>query len=191
MEIEILVFECGGRHFGVDAQCVRGVLRAVALAPVPQAPDVVMGLVNLRGRILTVLDTQQLLGLGASSLRHSDHLIVVDAGACEMALHVDQAIDLLSIEQDNASEYGHQGGEHLAGSAPLTTPPPLTKPPHSEAPPQLTDTAPRLVRTVAKTHLGVVQVLAPSQWFRGDAMKEILAIATSTTATQLTPALNL
>ncbi|MFG0261561.1 MAG: chemotaxis protein CheW [Novipirellula sp. JB048] len=167
METEILVFECGGRHFGVDAGCVRGVLRAVALTHLPQAPEVLMGLLNLRGRMLAVLDTSQLLGLGAASMAPTDHLIVVDAEASELALHVDRAVDLLPITRDRTSE----------------------RDPHGEHD-RLGDDAAGLISMVAKTDLGVVPVLAVAELLQHDAMHEIVAFATSATATQFTAAFN-
>jgi len=117
MNIEILVFEVAGQHFGVRAVDVVQVLRAVSLSPLPQAPEVVEGLLNLRGCLVPVLDTRKLFGLAARELHHTDHLIVVNAGGQMITLHVDRATTLVSLEQDSletAPAEGEQLIEFLA-----------------------------------------------------------------------------
>ena len=165
MEIEILVFECEQRYFGVEARFVREVLRAVSLTPVPKAPKVVMGLVNLRGHVLPVLDTKHLLGLGECKIQTTDHLVVVDTGKCEIALHVDRAVDLLRISPDSGDEQEQESKDQQSAEED------------------------HLVHhrwcSIAKTHMGVVQVLDPSRLFSHDTMKEVLDIAASIVAKEL------
>ena len=79
MGIEILVFEVEGQQFGVRSADVVQVLRAASLSPLPQAPEAIEGVLNLRGSLVPVLDTRRLLGLPAKVMQHTDHLIVVIA----------------------------------------------------------------------------------------------------------------
>ncbi|GAA5507125.1 chemotaxis protein CheW [Novipirellula caenicola] len=196
MELEILVFQCEQRHFGVEAHYVREVLRAVSLTPVPKAPDAVMGLVNLRGHVIPVLDTKRLLGLGRSTIRTSDHLIVIKVADCEFAWHVDHAVDLLRIRPDdgevtdgetvtdsdtvadNSAETDN--GDDKDHTAIRATTAETTKASSSMIPPS------RLLRTVAKTHLGVVQVIEPTTLYLDDAMRDVRELAASVVATEYT-----
>jgi purine-binding chemotaxis protein CheW len=100
MGIEILVFEVEGQHFGVRSADVVQVLRAASLSPLPQAPEAIEGVLNLRGCLVPVLDTRRLLGLPANPMRHTDHLIVVIAGGQVLTLRADRATNLVRVESD-------------------------------------------------------------------------------------------
>ena len=62
-QLEVLVFEVGDKRFGVHSGNVREVVRAVKLSPLPEKPDIVEGLLNLRGQILPVVDVRRLFSL--------------------------------------------------------------------------------------------------------------------------------
>ena len=59
MDIEILVFEINGQRFGIRAVDVVEVLRAATLTPLPSAPSVIQGLLNLRGHVVPVLNVRE------------------------------------------------------------------------------------------------------------------------------------
>jgi purine-binding chemotaxis protein CheW len=79
------------------AGLVSEVVRAVEIEPLPQAPAVVSGVINVRGALTPVIDLRRRLGLSAKELSPDDHFIVADCGSRRVALHVDRAVDLLSI----------------------------------------------------------------------------------------------
>jgi purine-binding chemotaxis protein CheW len=95
---EILVFEVDGRRFGLPAAEVRELLRAVAIVPLPMAPPAVEGVVNLRGRVVPVLDLRARLGLPARAVATTDHMIVAQSSGGLVALRVDRALDLVRHE---------------------------------------------------------------------------------------------
>jgi len=111
MGIEILVFEVEGQHFGVRSADVVQVLRAASLSPLPQAPESIEGVLNLRGCLVPVLDTRKLLGLPANPMRHTDHLIVVVAGGQVLTLRADRATNLVRVESDQTA--AAQTGAHV------------------------------------------------------------------------------
>jgi purine-binding chemotaxis protein CheW len=96
--LPVLVFEVGGRRYGLPAADVRELLRAVAILPLPQAPPAVEGIINLRGTIVPVLDLRQRFRLPARPLEHTDHFIVAGAGDRTVALRVDRAVDLIQLD---------------------------------------------------------------------------------------------
>src|SRR5947209_286603 len=95
--LEVLVFEIEGRRYGLAAVVVRELLRMVAVVPLPGAPAVVEGVVNLRGAIVPVLDLRQRFGLPARPATPADHLIVAEADGRPVALRVDRAVELLPL----------------------------------------------------------------------------------------------
>jgi purine-binding chemotaxis protein CheW len=95
---EILVFEVGGRRYGLPGSDVRELLRAVAILPLPQAPAEIEGVINLRGTVVPVLDLRARLGLAAKPLEPSDHLIVLKGDAWLVAVRIDHALELVTLE---------------------------------------------------------------------------------------------
>jgi purine-binding chemotaxis protein CheW len=79
------------------AGLVAEVLRAVEIEPLLQAPAVVSGVINVRGSLTPVIDLRRRLELAPKALSTDDHFIVADCGARRVALHVDRALDLLSL----------------------------------------------------------------------------------------------
>jgi purine-binding chemotaxis protein CheW len=99
---EILVFEVGGQHYGLPAADVRQILRAVTLTPLPRAPEVVEGVINVRGAIVPVLDIRARFRLPPAPPQHTDHLIVATVGRHSAALRVDRVLELARLEAGSA-----------------------------------------------------------------------------------------
>ena len=95
---DALLFEVAGSRMALIAGLVSEVLRAVEITPLPQAPAVVSGVINVRGSLTPVIDLRTRLGLAAKALSPDDHFIVADCGSRRVALHVDRALDLLPIQ---------------------------------------------------------------------------------------------
>jgi purine-binding chemotaxis protein CheW len=95
--LDVVVFDLGGRLFGLPATEVRELLRATAVVPLPGAPPIIMGILNLRGAVVPVLDIRTRFGLPGKELEPADHFIVTQAGGRLVALHVDRAVDLVRL----------------------------------------------------------------------------------------------
>src|ERR1700687_6141499 len=91
---EVLVFEVGGQRYGLPTADVRELVRAVAITPLPNAPAVIEGVVNVRGRVPPVLDVRPRFRLPPKPLDPSDHFIVASAGPRGVILRVDGATHL-------------------------------------------------------------------------------------------------
>lgn len=96
---DALLFELAGARMALLAGIVVEVVRAVEIEPLPQAPPVVSGVINIRGSLTPVIDLRRRLGFAARPLSPEDHFIVADCGTRRVALHVDRALDLLSIRE--------------------------------------------------------------------------------------------
>ena len=96
--LQVLVVEVGGQRYGLPVADVRELVRAVTILPVPRAPAIVEGIINLRGNIVAVLDIRARFGLPAKPLEPADHFVVAEAGNRMVALRVDRALDLVHLE---------------------------------------------------------------------------------------------
>jgi purine-binding chemotaxis protein CheW len=118
---EVLLFTLEGQRYALPLEDVRELVRAVRLTPLPRAPAVVEGLLNLRGELLPVLDLRRRFRLPARRLSASDHLIVAQVGHRGLALRVDRAEGLLALEpgQLDASPRELPGVGYVAGALKL------------------------------------------------------------------------
>ena len=95
---EVLVFEVADQKYALPTRDVRELVRAVAITPLPDAPAVIEGVVNVRGCVLPVLDVRARFGLPARTLDLSDHFIVASAGERGVILRVDRATHLAFLD---------------------------------------------------------------------------------------------
>ena len=118
---EVLLFTLEGQRYALPSGDVRELVRAVRLTPLPRAPDIVEGLVNLRGELLPVLDMRRRFRLPARPLSAMDHLVVAQAGRRRVALRVDRAEGLLTLEPGllDASPGELPGVGYVAGALKL------------------------------------------------------------------------
>jgi purine-binding chemotaxis protein CheW len=87
--------------FGVDVLHVQEVLRSQQMTPVPQAPRVIEGLINLRGQIVTAIDMRRRLGLPKRSGDLAPMNIVVRTMDGAASLLVDEIGDVLDMDSVN------------------------------------------------------------------------------------------
>lgn len=74
--LELISFEIGGQEFCIDIRTVREIRGWAPATPIPQTPAYVLGVINLRGAVIPVLDLRNRLGLGVTD-PSSRHVIVV------------------------------------------------------------------------------------------------------------------
>ena len=118
---EVLVFEVGGQKYALPTADVRELVRAVAITPLPGAPAVIEGVVNVRGCVLPVLDVRARFRLPPKPLGLSDQFIVASAGARGVILRVDRATHLALVDAASIQdpETLGAGSAYVAGVARL------------------------------------------------------------------------
>lgn len=98
--VPLLTFDVGGRRFAVAAAAVREITLAVATTPLPKAPPIVEGVIDVHGTLVPVLDIRRRFGLPPIPVAPEHHLLIAQAGRRVVALRVDHAIDLVSVNED-------------------------------------------------------------------------------------------
>jgi len=94
----ICVFRIGGASLCVAIEQVQQVVDRLDLLPVPLAPPVVKGLINLRGTVLTALDGGLIFGLERNPEQET-HLVVI-AGGQPLSLMVDDVIEVITYPRE-------------------------------------------------------------------------------------------
>lgn len=93
-------FSVGGLFFGIDVLQVQEVLRHQEMTRIPLAADVIEGLINLRGRIVTAIDMRRRLGLEPRSGEQTPMNMVVRTDGGAVSLLVDEIGDVLEVEAE-------------------------------------------------------------------------------------------
>jgi purine-binding chemotaxis protein CheW len=91
----LVLFRVGEQEFAVGVAAVERVVRAVEVAPLPEAPPGVRGVINLHGRIVPVFELWSRLGQPARAVRASDFLIVAHTRWRTVALLVDAVVTVI------------------------------------------------------------------------------------------------
>ncbi len=118
---DFLIFELHGVRGALPIANVQEIVRAVTISPLPHAPSVVEGVINFRGRVIPVVSLRARLGLPASPVVSSEHMIVISAQQRDVAIRVDRVIDLEDVpaEDVTAPEPFTAAGWNVAGVAQL------------------------------------------------------------------------
>ena len=94
---ELITVVIGEQRFAIDIQLVREIRGWTNSTPLPNAPDYVLGVINLRGAVLPVLNLAARLGLPASEARSSSVVIVVGLVGRTVGLLVDAVSDIINV----------------------------------------------------------------------------------------------
>lgn len=95
--LQLATFRLGELFLGIDISCIREITRVGEIAPVPDAPESVRGITNLRGEVVTVLDLRTILLLDRAEVTGRSRLIIVQYDDEHVGLLVDQVTDVVSV----------------------------------------------------------------------------------------------
>lgn len=104
---QYVIFELDGQSFGAPISIVREILRLPEdLTGVPDTSGQVEGVINLRGRVLPVVDMRRRFSLPASEWDESQRVLVLDLGSQRAGFIVDSVSEVLKVNEDRISDAG-------------------------------------------------------------------------------------
>eukprot|EP01132_Coremiostelium_polycephalum_P014609 gene14609-17719_t len=77
--LQWVTFKLDNESYGINVMRVQEVLRYTEIAPVPGAPSYVLGIINLRGNVVTVIDTRQRFGLVPTEVNDNTRIVIIEA----------------------------------------------------------------------------------------------------------------
>lgn len=98
--VELILLEVAGADFCIDIRSVREIRGFTASTPLPQAPDFVLGGINLRGAVMPVLDLRARLGLGTTEASGRHVIVVVHHEDRPAGLLVDAVQETMILPAD-------------------------------------------------------------------------------------------
>ena len=99
-----LTFQLDNEEYGVEILKVREINGLLDITKVPQTPDFVEGVINLRGKVIPVIDLRAKFGLSRAQYNEKTCIIVVDVGTLEMGIMVDRVSEVLDIAGEDIED---------------------------------------------------------------------------------------
>ena len=99
-ELHIVGFQVGRETYGVPITSLHEIVRVPEITAVPDAPDYLEGVINLRGKIVSVMDLRKRFGEKQASLKKQNRILVVEHSGRLAGLIVDSASEVLKIPTD-------------------------------------------------------------------------------------------
>jgi len=110
---QVLIFRVGSDTFGVDVRRVLEILDLVPVTMVPGAPSYAPGLINVRGKVVPLVDLRIRLGLPPKKTGRPGRIVVIEAPLGEetlnLALDADEVLDLVPIDDGRVVEMPRHG----------------------------------------------------------------------------------
>ncbi|MBV9086889.1 MAG: purine-binding chemotaxis protein CheW [Acidobacteriaceae bacterium] len=120
-ELHIVGFQVGRETFGVPISQIYEIMRVPEITSVPDAPEAVVGVMNLRGKIVPVVDLRRRFGTKADAFTRRNRVVVAEVDGKLVGLLVDSASEVLKLPQSEiqpaASLFQDQELNYVSGVA--------------------------------------------------------------------------
>lgn len=124
-EAQLATFFVADQLFGLEIDRVQEINRRLDVTSVPHAPEAVLGVINLRGEVVTVIDLRSVLGMGRSDVSENSRNMIVSHDGELVGLCVDRIADILNISTEDIDHappnLSDIESRHLSGVVPLGT----------------------------------------------------------------------
>ena len=97
--IQLVTFRLKDETYGINVMQVQEVLRVSEIAPVPGAPGYVLGIINLRGNVVTVIDTRTRFGLPTTERDDSSRIVIIESEQQVVGILVDSVAEVVELRQ--------------------------------------------------------------------------------------------
>jgi purine-binding chemotaxis protein CheW len=118
---QLVTFRLENETYGINVMHVQEVLRISEIAPVPGAPPYVLGIINLRGNVVTVIDTRSRFGLPPGDIDDNSRIVIIESEKQVVGILVDsvaEVVELRGSEIDVAPNVGNEeSSKYIQGVA--------------------------------------------------------------------------
>jgi len=112
--LQWVTFRLADETYGINVMQVQEVLRVTEIAPVPGAPDYVMGIINLRGNVVTVLDTRKRFNLPATEQDDATRIVIIESGQNVVGVQVDSVAEVVELRRSEVELSPNVGNDESA-----------------------------------------------------------------------------
>ncbi|ARU57265.1 chemotaxis signal transduction protein CheW [Oleiphilus messinensis] len=112
--LQYVTFRLDDETYGINVMQIQEVLRYTEIAPVPGAPDYVLGIINLRGNVVTVIDTRKRFGLCEADVSDHTRIVVIEVAGQVVGILVDSVAEVVYLRQSEVETAPNVGNEESA-----------------------------------------------------------------------------
>ncbi|MBL4834706.1 MAG: chemotaxis protein CheW [Pseudomonas sp.] len=112
--LQWVTFRLDNESYGINVMQVQEVLRHTEIAPVPGAPSYVLGIINLRGNVVTVIDTRQRFGLSPAPITDNTRIVIIEADKQVVGILVDSVAEVVYLRQSEIETAPNVGTDESA-----------------------------------------------------------------------------
>ncbi|QYZ65057.1 MAG: chemotaxis protein CheW [Gammaproteobacteria bacterium (ex Lamellibrachia satsuma)] len=109
--LQLVTFRLKDESYGINVMKVQEVLRVTEIAPVPGAPPFVLGIINLRGNVVTVIDTRSRFGLPSAELDDSSRIVIIESEKQVVGILVDAVAEVVELNEDEVDAAPNVGND--------------------------------------------------------------------------------
>lgn len=109
--IQLVTFRLHDETYGINVMHVQEVLRVSEIAPVPGAPDYILGIINLRGNVVTVIDTRSRFGLPEGEVTDSSRIVIIESDKQVVGILVDAVAEVVELRESQIDSAPNVGNE--------------------------------------------------------------------------------
>ncbi|PIP80404.1 MAG: chemotaxis protein CheW [Gammaproteobacteria bacterium CG22_combo_CG10-13_8_21_14_all_40_8] len=109
--LQYVTFRLSNETYGINVMQVKEVLRYTEIAPVPGAPMYVLGIINLRGSVVTVIDASQRFGLSTADITDNTRIVIIEAEGHEIGILVEAVAEVVYLKQSEIETAPNVGNE--------------------------------------------------------------------------------
>ena len=112
--LQYVTFRLDDETYGINVMQIQEVLRYSEIAPVPGSPDYVLGIINLRGNVVTVIDTRRRFGLNDADATDSSRIVVMESADQVMGILVDSVAEVVYLKSSEIETAPNVGSAESA-----------------------------------------------------------------------------
>jgi len=106
-----VTFYLDNEKYGINVMSVQEVLRITEIAPVPGAPHYVLGIINLRGNVVTVVDTRTRFGLNEKESDDATRIVIIESDNQVIGILVDSVAEVVDLQKSDIETTPNVGND--------------------------------------------------------------------------------
>lgn len=111
---QCVTFRLDNEIYGINVMLIQEVLRVTEIAPVPGAPNYVIGIINLRGNVVTVIDTRMRFGLPPKEMDDATRIVIIEVENQTVGIVVDSVSEVVDVDSSEIETAPNVGNDETA-----------------------------------------------------------------------------
>lgn len=99
-DLQVVVFSLDKQLFGIDITCVSEIIRLEKITPIPNTPFYVEGIINIRGKVIPVMNIHSLFNINSEGWNENSRVIIAETGNLNFGIIVDSVYEVRKVSQE-------------------------------------------------------------------------------------------